>query len=112
MKEIHFIINSLEVGGAERHLSQVLPALKSMGFSIKVIVLSNKAALKPIFDKAGIPVALGPNFDCLPNIIRKPIYLLTSVFRLMFNFFYYSIYYLYSFLIIAGSHKISSFYIW
>ncbi|MCX7343730.1 MAG: glycosyltransferase [Proteobacteria bacterium] len=86
MKEIHFIINSLEVGGAERHLSQVLPALKSMGFSIKVIVLSNKAALKPIFDKAGIPVALGPNFDCLPNIIRKPIYLLTSVFRLMFNF--------------------------
>jgi glycosyltransferase involved in cell wall biosynthesis len=86
MKEVHFIINSLEVGGAERHLSQVLPALRSMGISIRVIVLSNKVALKPIFDKAGIPVVLGPNFDYLPNFIRKPIYLLTSVFRLMFNF--------------------------
>lgn len=86
MKEIHFIINSLEVGGAERHLSQVLPALKTMGFSITIIVLSNKAALKPVFDKAGIPVVLGANFDCLPSIIRKPLYLLTAVFRLMLNF--------------------------
>ena len=29
---------------------------------------------------------LGPNFDFLPTIVRKPISLLTSVFRLMFNF--------------------------
>lgn len=86
MKEIHFIINSLEVGGAERHLSQVLPSLKAMGFSIKIIVLSNKAALKSVFDKAAIPVVLGPNFDCLPSIIRKPLYLITAVFRLMCNF--------------------------
>ena len=86
MIEIHFIINSLEVGGAERHLSQVLPAIKAMGFSIKVIVLSHKATLKPIFEKAGIPVFLGPNFDCLPKIIRRPVSLVTSVLRLIFNF--------------------------
>ena len=45
MKTIEFIIGSLEVGGAERHLSQVLPALKNMGFLIKVHVLSDKAPL-------------------------------------------------------------------
>jgi len=86
MIEIQFIINSLEVGGAERHLSQVLPALKKMGFAIKVILLSNKATLKPIFDKAGIPVILGPNFDFLPKIIRRPVSLVTSVCRLICNF--------------------------
>ncbi len=86
MIEIHFIIGSLEIGGAERHLSQVLPALKAMGFSIQVIVLSNKATLKPLFEKSGITVSLGPNFDCLPRVVRKPISLATSVFRLIASF--------------------------
>lgn len=86
MKEIHYIIGTLEVGGAERHLSQVLPVLKARGFSIKVIVLSNKASLAPIFEKAQIPISLGPNFDFLPIILKRPLVLMTSLFRLFFDF--------------------------
>jgi glycosyltransferase involved in cell wall biosynthesis len=86
MIKIHFIVGSLEVGGTERHLSQVLPVLKEMGFSLKVILLSNKVSLKSNFEKAGVPVILGPNFTYLPKIIRRPISLITSVCRLMFNF--------------------------
>ena len=86
MKTIEFIIGSLEVGGAERHLSQVLPALKNMGFLIKVHVLSDKAPLKPIFDTAGIEVYLGQNHDWLPRTLRKPIRLIISLTRLTVNF--------------------------
>ena len=73
MREIHFIVGSLDIGGAERHLSQVLPVLKARGLSIKVLLLSNKAALKPIFEKAGITINLAPNFDFLPAFIRRPL---------------------------------------
>jgi glycosyltransferase involved in cell wall biosynthesis len=86
MKPIEFIIGSLEVGGAERHLSQVLPTLKKMGFLIKVHVLSDKAALKPIFDRAGIEVYLGPNLDWLPLVLRKPTRLVISLTRLILSF--------------------------
>ena len=86
MIEIHFIVVSLEIGGSERHLSQVLPLLKKEGFSIKVIVLSNKNNLKSFFDNAGIPVMLGPDFSSLPQIIRRPLSLITSVLRLMVSF--------------------------
>jgi glycosyltransferase involved in cell wall biosynthesis len=83
---IEFIVGSLEVGGAERHLSQVLPILKSAGFLIKVHVLSDKAPLKPIFDKAGIPVSLGPNLDRIPSILRRPVRLVTSLIKLVQSF--------------------------
>jgi glycosyltransferase involved in cell wall biosynthesis len=87
MKTIEFIIGSLEVGGAERHLSQVLPALKNMGFLIKVHVLSDKAPLKPIFDNACIEVYLGPNLDWVPlTFLRRPISLFISLTRLILNF--------------------------
>lgn len=86
MISIEFIVGSLEVGGAERHLSQVLPILKSAGFLIKVHVLSDKAPLKPIFDKAGIPVSLGANLDHIPPILRRPIRLVLSLAKLIRSF--------------------------
>lgn len=86
MREIHFIVGSLDIGGAERHLSQVLPALKARGFSIKVLLLSNKAALKSVFEDAGITINLAPNFDFLPAFIRRPLSLITSITRLSLNF--------------------------
>ncbi len=86
MIAIEFIIGSLEVGGAERHLSQILPALKSLGFSMRVHVLSDKAPLKPIFDNAGIKVYLGPNLDWLPLALRKPTRLVISLTRLILSF--------------------------
>jgi len=86
MIEIEFIIGSLEIGGAERHLSQVLPVLKSMGISVRVLVLSDKAPLKPIFDKANIRVSLGPNLDWMPSFPRKIIRFIISLTRLMTGF--------------------------
>lgn len=86
MIAIEFIVGSLEVGGAERHLSQVLPVLRSAGFLIKLHVLSNKAPLKPIFDNAGIPVYLGPNLDWMPSLIRRPVRLIASLTKLMISF--------------------------
>jgi len=86
MKKIEFIIGSLEVGGAERHLSQILPALKSMGFSIRVLVLSDKASLKYIFDEAGIRVELGSNLDWMPLVLRKLTRLISSLLRLTISF--------------------------
>ena len=87
MKTIEFIIGSLEVGGAERHLSQVLPALKKMRFSIKIHVLSDKAPLKPIFDNAGIEVYLGKNLDWIPiALLRRPTRLVISLTRLVLSF--------------------------
>ncbi len=86
MIAIEFIVGSLEVGGAERHLSQVLPVLRSAGFLIKVHVLSNKAPLKPIFDNAGIAVYLGPNLDWIPSFLRRPIRLVVSLAKLMISF--------------------------
>ena len=87
MKEIYYIVGSLEVGGAERHLSQVLPALKAKGFDIKIIVLSNKALLAPIFEKAGIQVFIAPDIDFLPKIMRRPLSLFISIVRLVTSFF-------------------------
>ena len=86
MISIEFIVGSLEVGGAERHLSQVLPVLKSAGFLIKVHVLSNKAPLKPIFDRAGIAVYLGPNLDWVPSFLRRPVRLVVSMIKLIRSF--------------------------
>lgn len=86
MTKIKFIIGSLEIGGAERHLSQILPSLKRRGFSIKVLVLSDMAPLKPIFDEAGIEVDLGVNLDRMPFLLRKPARLIMSLMRLIISF--------------------------
>lgn len=87
MTKIEYIIGSLEIGGAERHLSQVLPVLQSMGFSVRILVLSDKAPLKPIFDKAGIEVNLGPNLDCISVLLfRKILRFLISLIRIILSF--------------------------
>ncbi len=86
MKKIEFIIGSLELGGAERHLSQILPALKSMGFSIRIVVLSHKESLKYIFDEAGIEVDLGPNLEWMPFLLRRITRLISSLTRLTISF--------------------------
>lgn len=86
MIKIEYIIGSLEVGGAERHLSQVLPVLSRIGYSITVQVLSHKAPLKPLFDSAGINVRLGRNFDWLPGFVRRPVKVMDSLLKLIFSF--------------------------
>lgn len=55
-KSIRFIIGSLNMGGAERHLSYLLPALKKRGWHVYVMTLSHDLTLAPVFKDAGIEV--------------------------------------------------------
>jgi glycosyltransferase involved in cell wall biosynthesis len=50
------VTGSLDVGGTERHLSQVLPHLAGSDFSITVLTLSHKGPLAEILEVAGIQV--------------------------------------------------------
>lgn len=86
MNEIEFIIGTLEVGGAERHLVQIIPELKARGFQISVRVLSDKAALKPALEKAGIKVKTGPYLDMLPRLLRRFLRLIISFLSLIKDF--------------------------
>lgn len=85
---IKFIIGSLDVGGAERHLVQMLPALKANGLKVSVIVLSDKVKLKSILDKAGVKVNVGLNLKFLPRLLRRPLRLMLSLSTLVKDFIF------------------------
>ncbi len=54
------VVGSLEVGGAERHLVQVLPRLDAARFQATVFCLTHRGALAGEIEAAGVPVlALG-----------------------------------------------------
>lgn len=64
-KRIRIVIGTLEVGGAEIHLSHVLPQLAARGWQIQLIVLSDKVALRDFFlhekiELLTVPVAATP----------------------------------------------------
>lgn len=84
--KVKFIIGSLEIGGAERHLVQILPELKSKGLDFSVIVLSEKAKLKPVLEKAGVKVKTGFNISFLPSFLRRPLRLIFSITTLIKDF--------------------------
>ncbi len=54
------VIGSLDVGGAEMHLLQVLPAIAASGFEIAVHTLTGRGALAERFEAAGIRVIAPP----------------------------------------------------
>ena len=76
-----FVIGSLDIGGAERHLLQVLPELKALGYQPTVYTLSYKGQLAPSLEHAGV-VVLDPLFakslQGLPGFLRKPALMLIS----------------------------------
>lgn len=53
---ILYVIGSLNVGGAERHLTQVATRLKQRGWEPEVFVLSAGGLLSAVLDEAGIPI--------------------------------------------------------
>lgn len=55
-RNLRVIIGSLEVGGAEYHLAQALPALERRGWSVRVATLSSGGSLVPVLEKAGVSV--------------------------------------------------------
>ncbi|WP_293713928.1 glycosyltransferase [uncultured Parabacteroides sp.] len=75
MKILH-ITNTLEEGGLETFLYELLPLLKNNNIDVELLVLDkNKVKLKPIFEEKGIKIHTG-KFNCIYNplnifIIRK-----------------------------------------
>lgn len=59
------IANGLDVGGTERHLLQILPALKQRGFNVHLLLLRRGGALEAEMAAHGIPIYGGP-FRRLP----------------------------------------------
>lgn len=60
MKRIIFVIGSLDVGGAERHLFQLLPVLAQRGWSISVYCLGRRGVLADDLESRGVPVYASP----------------------------------------------------
>jgi glycosyltransferase involved in cell wall biosynthesis len=50
------VTKRLAIGGAERHLTQVLPELKANGIDVALFVLERGGELEPILDAAGIAI--------------------------------------------------------
>jgi glycosyltransferase involved in cell wall biosynthesis len=59
------IANGLDVGGTERHLLQILPALKQRGFDVRLLLLRRGGALEAEMAAQGIAIHGGP-FRRLP----------------------------------------------
>jgi glycosyltransferase involved in cell wall biosynthesis len=50
------VTKRLAVGGAERHLAQLLPELQARGIDVALFVLERGGELEPVFDAAGVAV--------------------------------------------------------
>lgn len=64
-RKLLVIANGLEVGGTERHLLQILPALKQRGFDVQLLLLRRGGALEVEMAAQGITIHGGP-FRRLP----------------------------------------------
>lgn len=82
MKKILYVIGNLDVGGAERHLAQVLPRLSGQGNELMIYTITHKGKLAPLLEAAGVKV-IEPYFGSflrgLPSLLRKPLLLLFSI---------------------------------
>jgi glycosyltransferase involved in cell wall biosynthesis len=80
--KILYVIGNLDVGGAERHLVQVLPQLSKRGHELAVYTITKKGKLAPFLEQAGVKV-IEPLFASalqkLPKLVRKSVLLLFSV---------------------------------
>lgn len=63
---ILFVIGSLDVGGAERHLLQVVPELKRRGWPVSVFCLARRGSLASVMEEQGIRIFTPPT-QAVPN---------------------------------------------
>lgn len=61
---ILYLIGSLEIGGAERHLAQIAPRLSELGWKPIIYCLSHRGPLARNLEQAGIEV-IGPPWEWL-----------------------------------------------
>jgi glycosyltransferase involved in cell wall biosynthesis len=79
------VVHDLDVGGTERHLARVLPALARAGLRLAVYTLTDRAALAPPLRAAGIeviPPPLAQGLRRLPPALRSSLHLALAPARL------------------------------
>jgi len=82
MSTLNIVIGSLERGGAERHLSEVMPMLRKRGYRIRVVLADGLGDFIPIIKTADIEVVTFAQSLPKTRIIRGIIQ-----FVLLFSFF-------------------------
>jgi glycosyltransferase involved in cell wall biosynthesis len=86
---VFFVIGSLNSGGAERHLLQILPRISARGYAVTVLTLGAKGSLAPHLEAEGIAViepGLSWLWRRLPNGMRRFVLLPLSMFSLLKTF--------------------------
>lgn len=61
---ILFVIGSMEIGGAERHLAQILPRLVKRGIDVHLFTLTGRGDLADEVERAGVSVHSPHESDC------------------------------------------------
>ncbi|HEY8275906.1 MAG TPA: glycosyltransferase, partial [Methyloceanibacter sp.] len=84
MGHIFYVIGSLDVGGTERHLSQIAIAMKRRGWTVTIACLTHKGTLAPEVESAGVEVLssrIVPTGD-RPGIIKRALRMISEAGRL------------------------------
>ncbi len=70
-RKILIVIGSLQVGGAEKHVASVMPALKQNGWDVTVYSLAGKGVLGDALERAGVSVVSAP-FESRQEWRKRP----------------------------------------
>ncbi len=87
--DVYFVIGSLNLGGTERHLLQILPRISARGYAITVLTLGPKGSLASQFEALGIAVVEPGGswlWRGLPHGLRRLVLLPLSMFNLVYAF--------------------------
>lgn len=84
-QKILIVVSSLNVGGTERHLVQVLPRLNRMKFNITIYVTHEKGALSSLVEEKGIKIYYSRSAKALHRFgkIAKPFAYIASMLGLI-----------------------------
>ena len=80
-----FVVGSLDVGGAERHLADIVPALQRQGVRAMVGVISGRGEMATALEGQGVTVVTPPLAERLrtwPKVLRRALLMPLSVVSL------------------------------
>lgn len=80
---ILFVIKTMTTGGAERHLAQILPALRQRGLGVELFVLERGGQLEPALAAEGVTIS-GPTRN-LPAQLHVFVAALYLFFRVLMS---------------------------
>lgn len=82
-KKILFVIGSLNIGGAERHLSVLLPKLKEQGFEVRLCLLTGEGFFASQLREGGIEISAPHIPEGTSGFLAKILKLFSAVYRLI-----------------------------